>query len=459
MDFPPRFFDNRIQIAPEANLQNDSFWLKNAHIKQSVEEARISSKIDTLNSLPRVKSYIDLVNFLVDGYQRIGKIDIGPYFTLASWNPYEGFRMKLGFRTTPAISKNMQTTGFLAYGFRDQAYKYGLKTDFILNRTYFTKLSLSHTYDTELIGITDNELYAQSLFTAFNLFGSNNITLVRQSKVNLGTDLRPGLRVNVGAFHGMYNFPYVKNYRFAYYANYPNTDSTTISNKITNAYVSFRLFYEPKSYDIRTDYDRMTFSAGGPKYSLYLQQGIKGLLGSQYNYTKVQLGYIYDQTWSIMGRSIFGVDYNQVFGLLPYPLLTVYVGNQSFMYSQNAYNQMRIFEFVSDKSLQLSFEHHFNGYIMNRIPLLNHFKLREVVSTKAIYGTLQERNRQIIPAQWDGQPITQFKTFDKKPYWEIGVGIENIFKCIRIDLIWRMTYLEPNSGRNVGVKASFAMYF
>jgi hypothetical protein len=459
MDFPPRFFDNRIQIAPEANLQTDSFWLKNAHIKQSAEEARISSKIDTLNNLPRVKSYIDLVNFLVDGYQRVGKIDLGPYFTLASWNPYEGFRMKMGFRTTPAISKNMQTTGFLAYGFRDKAYKYGLKSDIILNRTYFTKLTLSHTYDTELIGLTDNELYAQSLFTAFNLFGSNNITLVRQSKINLGTDLRPGLRVNMGAFHGMYNFPYVKNYRFAYYSNYPDTTQGGISNKITNAHISFRLFYEPKSYDIRTDYDRMTFSAGGPKYSLYLQQGIKGLLGSQYNYTKVQLGYIYDQTWSIMGRSIFGIDYNQVFGLLPYPLLTVYVGNQSFMYSQNAYNQMRIFEFVSDKSLQLSFEHHFNGYIMNRIPLLNHFKLREVVSTKAIYGTLQERNRQIIPQSWEGQPITQFKTFDKKPYWEIGVGIENIFKCIRIDLIWRMTYLEPNSGRNVGVKASFAMYF
>ena len=459
MEFPPRFFDNRIQIAPEANLMADTFWTAHAHIKQSAEEARISGKIDTLNSLPRVKSYIDLVNFLVDGYQHVGKLDFGPYYTLASWNPYEGFRMKMGFRTTPAISKNMLMTGFLAYGFRDEAFKYGLKTDFILNRTYYTKLSLSHTYDTELIGLTDNELYAQSLFTAFNLFGSNNITLVRQSKVNLGTDLRPGLRITAGAFHGNYNFPYVRNYRFAYYSNYPNTDSATISNKITNAYLSFRLFYHPKSYDIRTDYDRMTFSAGGPKYSLYVQKGIKGLLGSQYNYTKLQLGYEYDQTWSIMGRSIFGVDYSQVFGLLPYPLLTVYVGNQSFMYSQNAYNQMRIFEFVSDKSLQLSFEHHFNGYVINRIPLLNHFKLREVVSTKAIYGTLQEKNRLLIPESWQGQPITQFKTFDKKPYWELGVGIENIFKCIRIDLIWRMTYLEANSYRNVGVKASFAMYF
>ena len=433
--------------------------MANAHIKQSSEEARIASKIDTLNDLPRVKSYIDLVNFLVDGYQRVGIIDFGPYFTLASWNPYEGFRVRLGFRSTPAISKKSLTTGFLAYGFNDQQYKYGIKTDILLHKIHYTKLTISHTYDTELIGITDNELYAQSLFTAFNLLGSNNITLVRQSKINLGSDIRPGLRFNLGFFHGNYNFPYVKNYRFAYHSNFPNTDPENISNKLTNAYVSFRINYEPRSYDVRTDYDRMTFHAGGPKYSLYLHQGIKNLLGSQYNYSKVQLGYSYDKTWSIMGRSIFGIDYSQVFGLLPYPLLTVYVGNQSFMYSQNAYNQMTIFEFVSDKSLQFSFEHHFNGYVINRIPLLNRFKLREVVSTKAIYGTLQEKNRLLIPTSWDDLPVTQFKTFGKIPYWELGFGIENIFKCIRIDLIWRMTYLEPNSYRNVGVKASFAMYF
>ena len=165
-----------------------------------------------------------------------------------------------------------------------------------------------------------------------------------------------------------------------------------------------------------------------------------------------------------MGRTIAYVDYAKVFGQLPYPLLTVYVGNQSFMYSSRAYNQMRIFEFVSDQSLQLGFEHHFNGYIFNRVPLLNHFKLREVVSSKAIYGTLRDENRHLIPKTWDKNgigevPITQFKTFGNEPYWEMGLGIENIFKCIRIDFIWRMTYLEPNSHRNAGIKASFSMGF
>lgn len=160
-----------------------------------------------------------------------------------------------------------------------------------------------------------------------------------------------------------------------------------------------------------------------------------------------------------MGRSLLSVDFAKVIGMLPYPLLTVYVGNQSFIYNRQAYNQMRIFEFVSDQSLQLGFEHHFNGYLFNRIPLLNQLKLREVVSSKSIYGTLNTKNKNIIPATWGENAVTQFQSFSKKPYWEIGIGIENILKCLRIDFVWRMTYRIPNSYRNAGLKASFSMGF
>lgn len=78
LEFPKRFFDTRIIMLPDANLHADSFWIAHAHIKKSDAETRISNRIDTLNSLPRVQSTIDLINFLVDGYQRIGKMDFGP---------------------------------------------------------------------------------------------------------------------------------------------------------------------------------------------------------------------------------------------------------------------------------------------------------------------------------------------------------------------------------------------
>ena len=184
------------------------------------------------------------------------------------------------------------------------------------------------------------------------------------------------------------------------------------------------------------------------------------MVGSQFEYDKVVLSYSYTKVWSMLGRTIYSADLAKVWGTLPYPLLSVYVGNQSFMYNQKAYNQMRNFEFISDQSVQLGFEHHFNGYIFNRVPLLNKFKLREIVTSKAIYGTLNQANRDIIPTRYQVADISEFKSFSYKvPYWELGVGLENIFKCIRVDFIWRMTYRAPEDPRNFGIKASYSLSF
>jgi hypothetical protein len=39
-----------------------------------------------------------------------------------------------------------------------------------------------------------------------------------------------------------------------------------------------------------------------------------------------------------------------------------------------------------------------------------------------------------------------FPTFSRslqaKPYMECSVGVENIFKILRVDLLWRLTYLD-----------------
>ncbi len=458
VDFPPRFFDNRIVMTPGANLYTDTFWLNHAHTKQSEEEKRVASKIDTLNAIPTVKTYVDLVNFLVDGYQRYGILDYGPYYTLASWNLLEGARLKMGFRTTPAISKNSVTTGFFAYGFTDKKWKYGFNTDIYFNVKNWSKLTLMHRRDVELIGITDNDLYGQSLFTAFNLFGSKFLNFTTQSRLTYGIDLRPGMRVSGSLYHAHYDFPKVSDFKFAWYENL--SDINSISTEMTNASASFTFVYEPRSYSIKSDLSLMTFSAPGPRYQLLYQKGIKGLVGSQFEYDKVVLSYSYTKVWSMLGRTIYSADLAKVWGTLPYPLLSVYVGNQSFMYNQKAYNQMRNFEFISDQSVQLGFEHHFNGYIFNRVPLLNKFKLREIVTSKAIYGTLNQANRDIIPTRYQVPDISEFKSFSYKvPYWELGVGLENIFKCIRVDFIWRMTYRAPGDPRNFGIKASYSLSF
>jgi hypothetical protein len=80
--------------------------------------------------------------------------------------------------------------------------------------------------------------------------------------------------------------------------------------------------------------------------------------------------------------------------------------------------------------------HHFDGLIFDRIPLINKLKWRLVASGKSVWGTISERQLQtmLLP------DIT--RTFGNLPYVESTLGIENIFKVLRVDCVWRMTHLD-----------------
>jgi hypothetical protein len=46
----------------------------------------------------------------------------------------------------------------------------------------------------------------------------------------------------------------------------------------------------------------------------------------------------------------------------------------------------------------------------------------------------------------------------KKPYMEVGVGVENILKVFRIDGIWRLTHLDEGSSR-FGIRGTMQLKF
>jgi hypothetical protein len=50
------------------------------------------------------------------------------------------------------------------------------------------------------------------------------------------------------------------------------------------------------------------------------------------------------------------------------------------------------------------------------------------------------------------------KSFGKTPYAEVSVGIENIFKVIRVDALWRLTHLDPGMAP-VSIRARWSLNF
>ena len=141
---------------------------------------------------------------------------------------------------------------------------------------------------------------------------------------------------------------------------------------------------------------------------------------------------------------------------MPYPLLKLHEGNATYFYDPYAFSCMNYYEFASDTWLAFFYEHHFKGFFLGKIPLMKKLKWREVFIFKGLIGTLSDKNNGSLP---DTRAVLLFPegmSSVSKPYFETGVGIENIFRLFRIDAIWRLTHREDRPGQHV---QNFAINF
>jgi hypothetical protein len=101
---------------------------------------------------------------------------------------------------------------------------------------------------------------------------------------------------------------------------------------------------------------------------------------------------------------------------------------------------MNFFEFISDRFVTAFAEQHFDGLFFNRIPLFRRLKWREVIGAKAAFGSLDPKHRaemELLPFMYD---------LSGGPFAEVSLGVENILKVLRVDMVRRLTYLDhPNT--------------
>jgi hypothetical protein len=120
---------------------------------------------------------------------------------------------------------------------------------------------------------------------------------------------------------------------------------------------------------------------------------------------------------------------------------------------------MNYFEFVCDRWASLQVEHNFGGLLFNRLPLLRRLKWREVVTANVLVGGVSSTNLSAIPAaDAQGNAVEGFSSLSRTPYVEVGYGIDNIFKVLRVDFLHRLTYRDNLTRTGVPV-TPFAVKF
>jgi hypothetical protein len=113
---------------------------------------------------------------------------------------------------------------------------------------------------------------------------------------------------------------------------------------------------------------------------------------------------------------------------------------------------MNLFEFVSDRYVSFSVVQHFEGFFLNKIPLMRKLKWREVALFKGVAGDLRNNHINLMDFPLGLQSLD-------KPYYETGVGIENIFKILRIDALWRLSYRDNPNIQTFGIRGAVQFKF
>ncbi|MGK0385839.1 MAG: hypothetical protein ACI849_000444 [Patiriisocius sp.] len=457
-DLPKEKLFYKTQVDPyqyEIYNRPDAYWEENRLEKLNKDELSVYKMLDTLKTVPRFKALYSIGSVLASGYYEVDNFDIGPVFSIFGFNEAEGLRIRLGGRTYFSQNDQWRLEGFGAYGFKDERFKFGLSGKLLLNRKNRLTLYAGYRKDVEQTGASlssSNDVLGRNLASSSLITIGANDKLTRIKLATAGVSLEPAKDFNVrltGSFRKLssatdtFSIDYLK-------------DDGTIGTDVTQPEFRLLTFFTPKRKVSGYGVER-TIINSGDFASIFVgyTYGIKGFLGGDFEYHRIQG--LYTQPWNIggIGRLTSTIEAGKTFGTVNLSLLNPIPGNQTLFSIYNTFSQLDFYEFVSDEYVSLHLQHNFGGRIFQRIPWIRDLNLREVIGFRAVIGNIRQDNIDINRSNIIYQSPT-------KPYYEYSFGIGNIFKIFRIDLNIRGNYLNetafPNA-RKIGVTGTFGFNF
>ncbi len=448
---PNEFYLNPVTMEEDVQDFDDGYWNEVRHDTLTSTEKNVFLMIDTLKKIPAVKTYIDVASFLITGYYKVGPIDLGPYPTFFGRNNVEGVRFGFGARTNKDFSRDWTIGGYLGYGLKDKELKYKVYVDRILDRSPWTNIKLEHQKELEQIWLLNEQIEPNSLFYSLSRFGSlTQPFFINKYRLSLFRQLNVGFSAEASYKYESFD----PQFDFNYYVNEPG-EETASNYTVSEATVSMR--YAKDEVFVINDNQRLSLgTVKWPAFNLDYTYGMRGFLNSDFEYHKIRLGVEKKQKMGFLGVANVSLTGGYIYGDLPYPLLYNAIGNETFFYVDFAYNLMNYFEFSTDKYLDFRYRHSFEGFILNTIPLMKKLKWRLIASANMLYGGLAASNIDQVQYELDegGEPILPFNQFDKRPYVELGYGVENILKVFSVEAFHRMTYLDRPDVSRFGLKFS-----
>lgn len=453
----------RVVEADDARIMPEEFWRDNRLSPISKQENSVERLLSQLRDVPVFYWTEKIISILVSGYIPAGdkdtsKFDFGPMNTTISGNTIEGARFRFGGMTTAHLNKNWFAQGYVAYGVKDKKLKYDGEIEYsFTDKKYHAKefpihsLRLHHKYDINQLGQQYTFTNMDNVFMSLKRQTNDKINYRRFTELEYQRESLTGISVKLGIQHEIQEstpwMPFVDGYGNRY-------------SSYQQASINLYLRYAPgeKFYDAR--FTRIPINLDMPIIVLSHTYSPKSTFGNRHCINKTELS-IQKRFWfSAFGYTDVIVKGGKIWSTVSYPDLLIPNANLSYTIQPESYALMNAMEFMNDQYVSWELTYWLNGALFNRLPLIKYLKWREVVSFKGLYGSLSEKNKPDNNPNVFRFPINALcKEMGDTPYMEMSVGIDNVFKILRVDYVWRLTYRNtPGVDRN-GVRIALHFTF
>ncbi len=384
------------------------------------------------------------------------KFDIGPVNNMVHYNDLEGLRLRFGGTTTARLNDQNFLNGYVAYGSKDRRVKGNLTYihSFVPKElhpfeAFKNNLVLSATYDLTAPGQTFSLLDRDDIM--MSSFTPRPMQYVRRFEARYEREWPSRISLNTTL-----HFDHITPAGTLSYQRYGADGTLSPVNAFNDWTWTTRLRFTPGKplYTNRMGKESLiSFSKDAPAVSL---THTLGYFDNRFPYNKTEFS-AQKRFWlSAFGHIDASISTGIVWNRVPLPVLFTPKTNQSFMLQSDAFNLMAPMEFVMDQYAEASLTYYLKGWILNRVPLIKKLKMREVVSFRILTGSLSERNNPVFGSEGLFAFPEGTRMMTTLPYMEYSVGLENIFKFIRVDYIRRISYTEGLSkAQKQGFKVSF----
>ncbi len=441
---PEKFAKNQVfKVDKSANKQDSSFWNTQRPIVLSGEEKENIVKGDSLKAVYTSKNYLDSMDridnkvrpfgLITGGYSNFNRYDslthsVNGILSGLQYTSVDGVVLELKpTRTRETTTGNIKTELGLRYGFSSEKFGFKIKrsqlhnqfnrfTDFV-EAGWFTQQINEQEPISPLVNslytLIDGKNYAQFYNKAYLKFGMSGELI---NGLNLGADIELASRSNLQNTTS-YNFNNREliNPENKAVLSYPNPgliqhDGRAASAKFNlTARIAFGqkfAIYPDKKVNYRSKYPKLRLHyqlgfSGGPSTALWH-------FAEAEVYDNVKMGSIGDGEYSVKAGNFFGqkptnfIDYKH------------FMGNQTlFLHNQTgAFQNLPYYSYSTNGAfLEAHYEHHFYGFLLNKIPLVKKLKWKEVAGVNFLYSQ------------------------NNKDYTEVFAGIDNLFRFFKVHFV------------------------